>query len=118
MPGEAQRGGAGAALDLSLLCNVRRCEAREARVALLEVAAPDLNRQGVAVASEAAAATAMATRVAAGHLVDNVDEHFEDVEANAAIGALPRALEPAQPRTKYGLTALRARAYHSRPRDG
>ena len=115
MPREAQRGGAGAALDVSLLCNVPRREAREERVALL---APDLNRQGVSVASEAAAATAMATRVAAGHLVDNVDEHFEDVEANAAIGALPRALQPAQPRTKYGLTALRARAYHSRPRDG
>ena len=75
----------------SLLFHVRRREAalavREASVARREVAAPDVNRQAVAVASEAAAAMAMATRVAAAHLVYNVEEHFEDLEANAAIGA-------------------------------
>ena len=73
-----------------LVMNVRRREfqvgLREAKVSKREKIAPVVNRLALNVARDSAGAAKMATKLAAHHLAENVEEHYEGMVAAAKIG--------------------------------
>ena len=75
-----------------LVSGVRQREAevawREALVQRREIEVPEINEFADALASEAARTARMATRLAAHHLAENVDEQWENMVAIAKTGAL------------------------------
>ena len=61
---------------------------REALVQRPEIEVPEINNFADALAAEAARTARMATRLAAHHLAENIDEQWENMVAIAKTGAL------------------------------
>ena len=79
-------------LARKLVSDVRQREAevawREALVQRREIEVPEINEFADALAAEAARTARMATRLAAHHLAENVDEQWKNMVAIAKTGAL------------------------------
>ena len=79
-------------LAQKLVSDVQQREAevawREALVQRREIEVPEINEFADALASEAARTARMATRLAAHHLAENIDEQWENMVAIAKTGAL------------------------------
>lgn len=79
-------------LARKLVSDVRQREAevawREALVQRREIEVPEINEFADALAAEAARTARMATRLAAHHLAENVDEQWKNMVTTAKIGAL------------------------------